>query len=68
MGHGGLERLATLKMDEIDYRGLLKRYLNHIGEQEGVYYLHRDGLSKEDVTELHALVDEIHAEMGIDPR
>jgi hypothetical protein len=51
----------------VDYRALLKKYMNLIGEQEGIYYTNwlyegEYGLSKDEIAELQRLSEEVSAE------
>lgn len=47
----------------IDYRDMLKRYINHVGEEEGVYFHDETIFSDEENKLFDKLVKEINEEM-----
>ncbi len=47
----------------MDYRELLKAYMRHVCEEEGISFLHLEGdLTREELAELNNLYDEIPQE------
>lgn len=46
----------------IDYRELLKKYMNTVGEEEGVYFINTWDFTSKEVEELESIIEEINNE------
>lgn len=46
----------------MDYRSLLKKYMNEVGLNEGIYFLPISNVSNEENKELQRIADEINKE------
>jgi hypothetical protein len=50
-------------MDNIDYRALLKKYMDGVGEAEGVYFIGFGSMTADEKRILNEIADEISAEI-----